>query len=433
MCGAPFSRARAQEKSSWLYASSMNTLQVPLRLAEQVVLARLADMEPATRNEIADVTGLPKTTVVAASNSLLERGLITEETELTDAKRAGRPATTLRLDLDDALVVLIDLTREGTRLSVGDCLGREIGNIQLAVDYSADIYDFTRAVRLAFEKIVGARRVEGVVLSVPAAFEPGKGLRATTPAEPDLDLKYPQFHVGSPWFKGDPSQALATAFGLPSYIENDANLAALGEAHFGAGKNQKTVVGVSIRLGIGAGIIIDGAISRGSAGDAGELAHVTVEENGRLCSCGNRGCLITVIGESPLLLEQISAAYERPVSMEQVLELVRGGDAGVNRVLKDHGRQIGRALGGFIAMFEPQMVVVDGSIGSAADSVVDGVAESLALRTQPLMHSAVSIVSGELGHSAQLMGAISILRDRKLGHLARAVRPSTYRWAEPDS
>ena len=146
--------------------------------------------------------------------------------------------------------------------------------------------------------------------------------------------------------------------------------------------------------------------------------------------CGNRGCLRTVIAGVPLPSDQVSQAYEHPHTMTDVIRLAASDDIGVQRVLTDYGRLAGEALAGFVALFEPQQITVDGSLGPASQSVVDGISETLRLRVQPMVNSGITVRTGQL-EDAQLMGAVAMLRDRRLRELARSVWPSSTRWAEP--
>lgn len=401
-----------------------------LRLAEQLVLVSLADRESATRSELAGLTSLPKTTVVAASNSLIARGLLIEEPDDSGDRRAGRPSTRLRLSLGDRSVALLELGREGTVLSIADCMANVGGRQHVSVGRGTPFNEFVDAVRAGL-KSISDRDIDGIVVSIPAAFQAGVGPRFTSHVSADLEAKYPQFKPPAEWFTGDPSEVLAEEFGCPVITENDANLAALGEARFGAGVGASSMVHLSLRAGIGAGLTIDGKLFRGASGVAGELAHITIDRDGRLCACGNRGCFITSIPNGPLLADQVSQAYERPVSMSDVMTLAAAGDIGVTRVLQDYGRSAATALAGFVGFFEPQMIVVDAALGIASAPVVAGVAERLALQVQPMVWDGITVVAGELDMHSQLMGAVALLRDRTMGDLARSVWRGGDRWSVP--
>jgi len=402
-----------------------------LRLAEQIVLASLAGTESATRAELSELTDLPRTTVIAATNSLVARGLLEEELDPPDGKRAGRPSTRLVLTLGDRRVALVELGRlGGTTVSIGDCRGNVRGSTTIDVNWSSSIEDVASQVRSALDALTD-RPIDAVVLSLPAPFEPGFGIRV-----PRVPVRESSERTGGPgliadWLRGDPSPGLAAALGMPVATENDANLAALGEARFGAGRDAGSTVHLSVKSGFGSGITINGQLFRGATGMAGEVTHVAIEKDGRLCMCGNRGCLMTVIADRPLPSDQVSQAYEHPVTMTDVIRLAASNDIGVHRVLSDYGRLAGEALAGFVALFVPQQITVDGSLGPASQAVVEGIIETLRLRVQPTVSSGIIVRAGELEEGAQLMGAVAMLRDRRMRELARSVWPASARWVEP--
>src|SRR5436190_1051092 len=137
---------------------------------------------------------------------------------------------------------------------------------------------------------------------------------------------------------------LARRLGLHVEVDNDANLGALAEASFGAGRGLENIVYVMLGSGIGAGLVLDGRVHRGAAGLAGELGHVQVRTDGAVCRCGNRGCLETV-ASGPALLTVLRAAHGEQLTVAGMLELAASGDLGTQRVINDAGRAIGHALG----------------------------------------------------------------------------------------
>jgi predicted NBD/HSP70 family sugar kinase len=203
---------------------------------------------------------------------------------------------------------------------------------------------------------------------------------------------------------------------VPAFVENDANLGALGEATFGAGRGVDSFVFLKLVRRVGAGLVVGGRLHRGATGFAGELGHVHVRDDGPLCVCGGRGCLNRLLGNA--LVEAVQPAYDRPLTVRDVLDLAAAGEAGPRRVLGDLGRAIGRPLADFATLFNPAAVVVDRSLGPAVVDVIAGIREMLDRFAAPAAASAVSVVAGALGDDADLLGAAALARSAPTDHLS---------------
>src|SRR5262249_49715850 len=160
------------------------------------------------------------------------------------------------------------------------------------------------------------------------------------------------------------------------------NLAALGEHRAGAGRDQPEQLYVLLNSrGIGSGVIVGGRLVRGASGYAGELSHVQVDDDGPLCVCGGRGGLATRLGAR--VLAQVQPVYAQSVSYDDILAMAERGDAGPARILSDIGRLVGRTLADVCTVLNPGLIVVDGTLGSAARFVVDGIREQVDRFTPP--------------------------------------------------
>jgi predicted NBD/HSP70 family sugar kinase len=383
-----------------------------LRLTERRIVAALCGRDGASRVELTRLTGLPRTTVVAAVASLLRRGLLVERDEPSDGPRpVGRPASAVSLADPAGPVAVIAFGHSESSVGVCDFGGTVLGRRSLAMTDLADLDSVLAAVRAALGEL-GAPPLSVGVVGVPLPFQRGRGavhVRRLTPALLDT---FPNLQPAPDWLLADPSERFAQALGAPVVAENDANLAALGEAVSGAGRGRRCVVYVSAADGIGAGLVFDGRLHRGAAGLAGELAHVSVEDDGELCLCGNRGCLATVFRNGPQLIDQIQTAYGQPISFDDLQTLAAHGDAGVRRILTDLGRMIGRPLADLSVLLNPDVIVIDGTLGEAGRHVVDGVREAIDRHSAPMISEAVAVRPGTLGADAALFGAVALARER---------------------
>ena len=190
---------------------------------------------------------------------------------------------------------------------------------------------------------------------------------------------------------------------------NDANLGALAEASLGAGKGISDVVYVKISSGIGAGLVLGGRLHCGISGNAGEIGHVQVRDDGVACRCGNRGCLETVAA-----LPAVLAAL-RPAHGER-LDLARRGRVGRARRRCHHAGDQGRRAGGRAARSAicatssiPGVVIVGGDLSATGAPLLDGIRDSVDRFAQPEAALAVDVRRSELGPRAEVLGALTLV------------------------
>ncbi|HEY6031534.1 MAG TPA: ROK family protein, partial [Gaiellaceae bacterium] len=191
-------------------------------------------------------------------------------------------------------------------------------------------------------------------------------------------------------------------------MDNDANVGALGEVAYGAGRGLQDVVYVKVATGLGAGLVLGGRLHTGSIGIAGEIGHVTVDPDGALCACGNRGCLQTVAA-APHLLAQLRVAHRGEVTLRDLLDLVAAGDWAARRAVADSGRAIGRVLGDICNCLNPQAIIVGGELSAAGEPLLAGIREGIDRHALPSAAEAVEVRPGMLGDRAEVLGALSLV------------------------
>jgi len=200
---------------------------------------------------------------------------------------------------------------------------------------------------------------------------------------------------------------LGGELGMPVVVDNDANLGALAETVWGAGRGCSDLVYVKAATGIGAGLVLGGRLYRGATGAAGELGHLPVDEAGAICRCGNRGCLETVA--SPVAVAGLlSRSRGENVSLPDLLELVRNGDRGACRAVADAGEAVGAALAGAVNLLNPELVIIGGDLAATGDILLDPLRAAIHRRAvAPAAHD-VRITRGTLGEHAEALGAAAI-------------------------
>jgi glucokinase len=220
---------------------------------------------------------------------------------------------------------------------------------------------------------------------------------------------------------------IAARVAVPVVIENDANAAAWGEYRFGAGEQQPDVVVLTIGTGIGAGLVLDGALHRGRFGIAGEPGHLRVVPGGRLCGCGNRGCLEQYCSGTALVRAAREVATERPGDAQRLLELAGGdpenidgpvvtkaaqeGDPAAVDCFAEIGRWLGQGLADLSAILDPGRYVVGGGVGEAGELLLSAGRESFATAiTGRGYRPLADVVPASLGADAGLIGAADLSR-----------------------
>lgn len=229
------------------------------------------------------------------------------------------------------------------------------------------------------------------------------------------------------WRNEPLGEELARLTGLPVVIENDANAAAWGEFRFGAGRGTRDQLMVTIGTGVGGGIVADGRLLRGGFGVAGEIGHLCVVPDGRVCGCGNRGCLEQYASGSALVRTVRDAAAAGVPAAGPVLSLAGGdvqgitgpliteaartGDPFAAEQLETLGRWIGHGIASLVAILDPAVVVVGGGVGEAGDLVL---ASARAAFSRELsgrgFRPEAEIRSALLGNRAGVIGAADLAR-----------------------
>jgi len=355
----------------------------------------------ASRAEVARRTGLSRSTVSTLVADLQRRGLVVERAgQFAGEGQPGRPAALLELDPSAAAAVGVDFDHDKVRVAVSD-LSR-IVLAEASAPYDVD-HDAQGSLDLAAELV--ERMLQETELDRDRLL--GVGVALAGPIDQDTGALHPS-DVLPGWAGVDVGKELETRLNTPAYVENDANLGALAEVTLGAGRNARFAAYVSISSGIGAGIIVDGRPYRGHRGTAGEIGHFVVDSQGPICRCGNRGCLET-LASGPALLRLVQASRDEELTVREMIELARDGDAGCRRAIADAGQVVGRVVAGLVNLFSPEMVVIGGDLGEAGDLLLDPLREAVRRDALPAATTELKVVAGELGERANLLGALALV------------------------
>ncbi|MEV6987033.1 ROK family transcriptional regulator [Sphaerisporangium sp. NPDC051017] len=351
-----------------------------------VVLGELDRHGPLTRAALAENTGLTKTTVSKLVGDLIEAGMAVESGAVRDGER-GRPGVAVRLS--------------GHRVAA---LGLEIN-----VDYlAACVVDLSRSVRVLRTQAVDNRAaspqdvitrlgdlgtamlgeaaalglaVAGCVVALPG---PVDRLTGSVHRAPNLGWK-------------DVAVTGALALPVPMLVDNEANLAALGELWFGSGAALGDFLHVSGEIGIGAGLVVDGALFRGAHGFAGELGHVVVSPDGPACRCGGTGCLERYAGQDALV--------PPGQGINDLVRRLQAGDPAAAKACARAGAALGVALTTAVNLVDPDTIVLGGIFAPLFPWVSGPAAEAMRARLGQMRAHVPTLAVSRVGGDAATLGA----------------------------
>jgi predicted NBD/HSP70 family sugar kinase len=356
----------------------------------------------ATRSELARLTGLSRTTIATLVVDLQSRGLVVEPTPAGGARPGsrGRPPALLRLDPRAGVALGVDFGHTHVRVAAADLSSTVLAEASAPIDVDNDaeaaLDTATELVAHVLEDgAVDRGRLVGAGMGLPGPFDRRRGAINSSTILPG-------------WVGHDAAAELARRIEVQVEVDNDANLGALGELVFGAGRGLSDVVYVKLSTGIGAGLILGGAIHRGATGIAGEIGHVQVQPGGAVCNCGGRGCLQTV-ASTATLLAAARAAHGPELTLQGLLELVQAGDFGARRIVGEAGRAVGRVLADLCNHVNPQAIVVGGDLSAAGEPLLAGIREEIDRHALPGAAEAVEVKAAVLGERAEVLGALALV------------------------
>jgi predicted NBD/HSP70 family sugar kinase len=369
---------------------------VSLRAANQRrVLSLLLDRggrPPATQAEIARKTGLAAGTVSTIVRDLAAAGIV------TTVAGAGRRGTTVQLARGAGLVAGVDFGHGHVGVAVSDMSGQVLCEGRQALPPG---HTHTEGLRTAREML--DRLLEGIDDDRKVLRNIGMGLPA-----PLSDNVVMSSSILPGWTGVDAREEAAQAFGVDVLIENDANLGALAEHRHGHGRGHANVVFVKVSSGVGAGMILDNTLFRGTSGTSGEVGHLTLDEQGPLCRCGSRGCLEAYAATGPALAmmhEQMPGA-----GIDEVIEAARHGNVAALRVFEDAGLHLGWGLAMVTNLVNPGVILIGGDMAHADELLLESA--RLGMRRHVLAGTTTTPVKvAALGDRAPLVGALVLAID----------------------
>lgn len=382
---------------------------------ERVLLERLRASGAASRAELARATGISKPTVSAALGNLEAAGLVRETGEMTVTSGRGRSAVLYEVNPTAGYVLGIDIGRSRIRVALADLDGKVRGRREVPndVDNAAGPEPIVAAACALAREVVAEAELEWsqvvhTVVGTPGVFDSASN-----------EVRYAGSLPG--WGRTGVVDSLRAELDSSLTVHNDANLAALGEYVFGAGKECPLLVFLMVGTGIGAGVVVGGKLFEGANGAAGEVGYLPypgassnpAARPARAAGAAaggtpqtpysQRGMLDAAAGGSAVTQLAAEAGMPAPESPKQVFDAARTGDAAALAAVHAEAKRLAHAVASIAAVLDPALVILGGGIGDNTDLLLEPIYDALAALT-PLRPP---IVASALGGDAVLIGAIA--------------------------
>jgi len=359
----------------------------------------------ATRGELQRVTGLARSTLSFRVDALLAAGYLTVDGSVAHP-RPGRPSTRLRVNDQATTVLATDLGATHGRLAVCTAAGEVITETVIESSIAKGPTTVLATVTSELDRLLeqsgrSADTLRGVALGVPGPVNWHTGRIARSISMPGWD-DYPV------------RDHLASHYSVPAVVDNDANLLGLGEQRR-IYPDAHIVLFVKIGTGIGASMIMDGMLLRGSDSAEGDIGHAKIPDLEETCSsCGEQGCLAaTASGRA--MVRDLRRLGRLPLTTRDVVDLVREGDPEAVRIVTAAGRAVGDVLSTAVSLLNPDILVIGGDIAHAHERFVGGVRDTVLHRSQPLATAHLVIAPTVLGDRAGITGAAAMVADAIFG------------------
>ena len=308
-------------------------------------------------------------------------------------------------------VVGIDIGGTNTKLGIVDSRGTVLAKDSIKTNKHQRIEDYIRDLHQAFLSLVESQNLDGEIVGIGVGAPNANYFKGTIEGAVNL-----------PWKGVVPfAKLMEEVFHIPVRITNDANAAAIGEMTYGVARGVKDFIMITLGTGVGSGIVANGQLVYGSDGNAGELGHVIVRPNGRLCGCGRSGCLETYTSATGvartarefLELQRVESLLRRipvqDITSKDVYDAAMAGDALAKEIFEYTGKILGEAFASFVAFSSPKMIVLFGGLTHAGDLIMRPIKEAMEDNLLNIYKGKVELVLSQLNEAdAAILGASAL-------------------------
>lgn len=308
-------------------------------------------------------------------------------------------------------VVGIDIGGTNTKLGIVDSRGTVLAKDSIKTNKHQRIEDYIQDLHQAFLSLVESQNLDGEIVGIGVGAPNANYFKGTIEGAVNL-----------PWKGVVPFvKLMEEVFHVPVRITNDANAAAIGEMTYGVARGVKDFIMITLGTGVGSGIVANGQLVYGSDGNAGELGHVIVRPNGRLCGCGRSGCLETYTSATGvartarefLELQRVESLLRRipvqDITSKDVYDAAMAGDALAKEIFEYTGKILGEAFASFVAFSSPKMIVLFGGLTHAGDLIMRPIKEAMEDNLLNIYKGKVELVLSQLNEAdAAILGASAL-------------------------
>lgn len=361
-----------------------------------------------SRAELAHRMDLSRAAMTAIVNDLLDAEIV-HETESRNGQ-SGRPPIILQINPMRGRVVGIDMGVTHLTIALADFSAQVIDEIEIPFDITqGPIPCLAQAEALLTELLekndIRLQHIMAIGMGVPGPIANQAGIVIAPPVMPGWDGYPIRTEMESKWK-------------IPISLNNDAELGMLGEWAYGAGRGEEYLAYIKVGSGIGAGLLLNGQVYQGATGSAGEIGHLTIDENGPLCDCGSTGCLEALAGGKAIARQarEVIASGKKTLlssmgppeelTARDVVAAARRGDLPSQQIISRAGSYLGIAIAGMVNLFNPRVVVIGGGVSQIGDLFLQPIRDTIQRRSLAGSAQVVKINTAILHRRSSIMGAI---------------------------
>lgn len=311
------------------------------------------------RIELSDRTGISRATVTTITAELLHSGLVEESprTEPDSDVRRGRPRVDLKIRGAAHLVAGVKISNQQLSLVLLDFEGKQLATLESVMTKSVlspdDLADEIGKSVADLAERAGHRLadVSGLGVGIAGIVDASRGLIYWSPSLTNRNVEF--------------GSLMTRRLGIPTFVDNDANLVAIAEQYFGLGQAHSDFIVVTLESGVGMGLVVNGELYRGTRGCGAEFGHTKVHLDGALCRCGQRGCLEAYVADYALVREAMTIPGADPETepnarVEALLTAARAGDQTAKSIVDRAGRMFALGLANLVNIFDPELIILAG-------------------------------------------------------------------------
>lgn len=362
------------------------------RINTAIVLEYILRGAPLSRAQISEQSGLNKATVSSLVQDLIDGSLVKETG--TGQSSGGRKPVMLEFVATSGYAIGVDLGVNYVRGVLTDLRGNVVAERTSSLRHPEPDN--------AVEQLSGC--IETLIAEAPASPYGIVGIGVGVPGLVD-DKGTILFAPNLKWRDVPLQRLLTERFALPVTIDNEANMGALGEQKYGAGRSINNLIYVSVGIGIGTGLILHKSLYKGASGFSGEMGHLSVEAHGRSCTCGNRGCWELYASEQALLEQAAELGFE---DLEALLASAAAGRQDVLDLFSGIGEYLGIGIANIVNVFNPDAVVIGNRMSQARPWLENALRQTVVQRALGFHLRKVQLLFAELGERSSMMGAAEV-------------------------